>query len=418
VGRRSAIGAESGTPVIGGSAVPTAELAEARAELANSLRAEQEEIEQAVATRVYAIADPRETIDPEYLRGLRASLAVAVEFFLAIVERGEHRCPDLPMSLLAQARMAARNGIPLETVLRRYVAGYSLLVEFALRADEGASPAARSYRWRLLRGHAAVFDRLIVAVSEEHARELAGRVRSSRHRRADRVRRLLAGEPIDVADLGYDIEGFHLGLVAANLETGRAVKALASRLDMHVLWVPMEERVWAWIGSRKRLSPGDAIHVSKSLERKLPPETSVAFGEPAEGVHGWRLTHRQALAALPMARLRQTRVVRYAEVGLLASVSNDDLIRESLSQIYLEPLSDESDRGENIRSTLRAYLAVGRNVSSTAAVLKVNRQTVTNRLRAFERKVGQTVDDCAPALQIALELDAGPDDSPPRTTAM
>jgi hypothetical protein len=49
---------------------------------------------------------------------------------------------------------------------------------------------------------AAQFDRLLVAVSEEHADEASGHHQSSDQRRTDRVRRLLAGELLEVADFG------------------------------------------------------------------------------------------------------------------------------------------------------------------------------------------------------------------------
>lgn len=62
--------------------------AAARAAVAARLRERLPELKAAVATRVYAIADPREVADPAYPEGLRAALEAAVEHRLEVVEVG------------------------------------------------------------------------------------------------------------------------------------------------------------------------------------------------------------------------------------------------------------------------------------------------------------------------------------------
>jgi DNA-binding PucR family transcriptional regulator len=57
------------------------------------------------------------------------------------------------------------------------------------------------------------------------------------------------------------------------------------------------------------------------------------------------------------------------------------------------------------RETLRAYFAAGRNISSAAAALSVHRDTVSNRLRAIEAKIGRPPDACAADLELALRLE-------------
>jgi len=141
------------------------------------------------------------------------------------------------------------------------------------------------------------------------------------------------------------------------------------------------------------------------LTQHVPPEGTIALGEPGEGLPGWRLSHRQALAALPVACREDRRIVRYAEVALLAAVCHDDLLATSLRRLYLEPLEAAPDRGAAVRATLRAYFEADRNISSAAAILEVNRHTVASRLRAFETITGCSVDSHAPALEIALRLE-------------
>jgi PucR C-terminal helix-turn-helix domain/GGDEF-like domain len=377
-----------------------------RASIAERLRARRQDIERSIATRVYAISEPPEMVDHTYLEGLRTSLAAALDFALAAVELGERRSPDVPPSLLVQAKMAARNGIGLDTVLRRYTAGYSLIVGLIVDEMEEEALVSGPALRRLLQGQAAVFDRLLEAVSEEHGRESDRLLGSSRRRRAERVGRLLSGELIDTAELEYDFDGFHLGIVSPAPDVEPSIRALASKLDLRPLCLVADcGQLWAWLGSPRPLDPLSYARAVELAEDVLPRRAVLALGAPGEGAHGWRLTHRQALAALSVAGLQGGHVVPYADVGLLACVSNNDLLRESLYRIYLAPLAGEPDGGEALLGTLEAYFAAGRNITSAAAILKVNRQTVGNRLRAFEQKLGRSLNDCAAELETALRLE-------------
>ena len=54
---------------------------------------------------------------------------------------------------------------------------------------------------------------------------------------------------------------------------------------------------------------------------------------------------------------------------------------------------------------MSAYLAAGRNISSAASALKVDRQTVRTRLRTIEEKIGRSLDECGAEMEIALRLE-------------
>jgi DNA-binding PucR family transcriptional regulator len=134
------------------------------------------------------------------------------------------------------------------------------------------------------------------------------------------------------------------------------------------------------------------------------PNAFIAVGEPADGVEGWRLTHHQARAALRFARLDPDGPVRYSEVALEASLSRDELLSASLRRLYLKPLERTRDSGKHLRDTLAAYFACGRNISSTAVSLNVDRRTVSNRIRTAERLFGHPLEAIAPQLELALRL--------------
>jgi hypothetical protein len=374
-----------------------------RTVLAQRLRERLPELQTAVATRVYAIADPYEVTDPAYLEGLNAAVAAAVDYRLAVLEVGERRAPAVPEVLLAQARLDARDGVALETVLRRYFAGNSLVGDFLAEEAERAEVPSSELR-RLLAEQATLGDRLIEAVSAEHARESTSRPSSAAERQRELVKSLLAGELVDGAELEYDLEGHHLALMARGQGAAELMRAMATRLDRRLLIVQREEEPkWAaWLGGRAPLDAADAV---AALRRLAPSGVFVTLGEPGESLAGWRFSHHQAKAALPVAERRREPVLRYGDVAVLAAIGRDDLLETSLRQLYLEPLEHGRDGGRVARETLRAYFDADRNISSTAAALGVDRRTVRNRIRAIEELLGRPLRGSLADLEIALRLD-------------
>jgi hypothetical protein len=381
----------------------TASATEVRTALAERLRERLSELQGAVATRVYSISDPRTVADPAYLQGLNGALAAAIEYRLAVLEAGERAAPPIPTALLGQARLDARDGVSLDTVLRRYFAGNVLFGDFLVNEAERAEVPSSILR-SLLATQATVGDRLIAAVSAEYAREAENRPTSPAERRRETVKSLLAGELVDHSELGYELDGHHLALMAKGEGAEELIRGLAGEVDRRLLMVQREEEpTWAcWLGGRRQLSPERAL---EALGGEIPAGVFVTVGEPGEGLGGWRFSHRQAKAALPIAERRGQAVLRYADVALLAAIAGDDLIAGSLRRLYLAPLERARDGGEVARETLRAYFQAERNVSSTAAALGVDRRTVRNRLGAIEDLLGRPLKGSEADLEIALRLD-------------
>lgn len=150
--------------------------------------------------------------------------------------------------------------------------------------------------------------------------------------------------------------------------------------------------------------PAGPRRVSERLRAGPRSELVTAIGEPGHGPSGWRLSHRQAKMALPVALRGQPNVVSYRDVAILASVLGDEVLTGSLTELYLTPLRHERDGGAVLRQTLRAYFAAGRNVASTAAALGVSRQTVIRRLRTVEQRIARPLETCATEMETALQL--------------
>jgi AcrR family transcriptional regulator len=168
--------------------------ARTRAEVARRLRARRSEISEAIFARVSdQWFDRAGSEDPEYVAGLRAAGEAALDYILVGIERPGASLQPVPVAALEQARRAARVGVGLETVLRRYLAGYALLEGFAIQEAERververdriatvddripptqSTPRQESALRDLLPIVSTLVDRLVSAVSSAYNKEIA-----------------------------------------------------------------------------------------------------------------------------------------------------------------------------------------------------------------------------------------------------
>lgn len=372
-----------------------------RRELVEGVLRRRQEIVEAVLTRVHAIGTPAFEVDSEYREGLRLAVVAAVDHTIEAAISGDDRAPPVPGAVLTQARLAARRRIPLETMLRRYLAGHALVGDFTMEEAQRQDLDPSVLR-RVLRAQAARTDQALAAISANYLQEEdSARPISPDLRRAERVRRLIDGELVDTNGLAYEFDHWHIALVAKGPEAAKAVEAITAPLDARRLVVPADGGVvWAWLGSRRRSDWTSEL----AIPIELPGETRVGMGGPASGLSGWRLTHEQARAAVSVAGSGPRAWVRYADVALLASAVRDELLMTSLRKLYLEPL-DEAGEGKALKGILRAYLTSNGSVTSAAAALGISRNTVTNRLKEIETKVGVLGATQRAAFAIALQLE-------------
>lgn len=177
-------------------------LAEIRAEVVARLRARRPEIDQVILTRVRdGVSDPAAMSgDAEYVEGLRVAVVAAVDYALSGIEAGEGSSSAVvPAATVLQAQRAARAGVGLDTVLRRYVAGHALLEDFVMQeVDHNDLLVGRTALRKVLGISALVLDRLIASITSAYMQEVertgrspAGRGGSSaperRKQRADRL---------------------------------------------------------------------------------------------------------------------------------------------------------------------------------------------------------------------------------------
>jgi DNA-binding NarL/FixJ family response regulator len=223
--------------------------------------------------------------------------------------------------------------------------------------------------------------------------------------RAEGVRRLLTDErAVSDGILGYGLTAWHLGLIGTGSDTERILKSLQSELDCQLLCVEHDaESICAWLGGQQKSVIRDLARLASV---KWPKGASLAVGEPREGLDGWRRTHREALAALPVARRRSQRLTKCADVVLEAAVLKDDVLMRSLKDVYLAPLDSLGIGADTARKTLSAYFATGHNVKAAADRLRVDRRTVWYRLSRIAERLDRLPGEPRAELDVALRVEA------------
>ncbi len=393
--------------------VSAAERDQARAQLLVRVRAQRPLLAQEILTSLPPAPEGSPASeDSEYMAGLASSVGAALDHALLAIERGSGRGALIPPVLVAQAHRAARAGVSVETVLRRYLAGSTLLADRIVREAERCEPPCTGVVLReVLAIQGTLLDELMARTSAEHALELERLARSPLRLRTRRVKELLAGAThVKSAKLGYELHAWHVALIATGINGLEALRSLAASLGHQLLWLPRgQETLWAWLGAGQPLPVGELERIAGA--KRLAEAVMLSAGEPGFGVDGFRLTHRQAQATLRVALRTRQPLTRYADVGLLACVLQDPALASSIVEIYLSPLGPADDRGASLRQTLRAYLNARGNASSAASALGVARHTVENRLRQIEGRLGQRLRTHQAELEVALRLEALPEAS-------
>jgi hypothetical protein len=371
--------------------------------LADGLRSRHAEIQEAILDHLHTMEADSPVRDAAYLKGLREAVSRGVDYGIEVLATGGLNEPTVPLSLIGQARLAARHGVSLDMVVRRLGAAKTLLADFLLaEADRIKIHDVLPIR-DVIAVHEGAFNQMLTQATEEYEREAKARATSPGSRLERRVRRLLDGDPVDTTLLEYNLELNHLGLVALAPDVKPQLRQLATALGGRLLSVTVSHsEVWAWIGTGELVDPAE---ISAWASAGWPDSVPLGVGEPATGATGWRRSHAQAKAAAQIGAMSSAPVTRYREIALLASIGHDPLLSASLDDLYLRPLG-KGKEGENLRKTLLAYFHANRNSKSAAAALVCSRQTVGYRLKTVAERLSQPLDDCGDLLHAALRLEA------------
>ncbi|MGN6256087.1 MAG: helix-turn-helix domain-containing protein [Solirubrobacterales bacterium] len=369
--------------------------------LATRLRKHLPEIEAAVHQRIRSIVEAVPLIDPEYAAGVQEATREAVDYAIAGIETGTQSSESIPTAVANQARHAARGGVPLETVLRRYHAGDRLLFEWLTGAADDLPVGALQ---EIARTQGRIIDHLTADIAREYNSELERSRQSPSYRLSERVRALLEGERDGDPSLSYDFAGWHLGLVGSGAGIEKGIREAARQADRQVLCVQgiSDGRVWAWLGGRAKPDVGN---LELTLEQRVPIGASLCVGEIRSGLEGWRLTHAEAQIAFRVALYATSTITRSRDVVLMSAILREPRLTESIVETFIQPLEGKSGRGLVLRETLRTYFGADQNAATTAHRLQVDRSTVRRRLTTVEELLGLKIDSYGPQLQVALAVE-------------
>ena len=345
--------------------------------------------------------------DALYEAGLRAAVTAVLDYGFVGIEGGKEWSGPAPPAAVVQVRRAAHSGVTLDTVLRRCIAGHTLLADFVMEEAECAF-SGRSEALRNLRNtQASLLERLADALAAEHRREVERTEHSPEQRLARQVQRLLASERVDPTSLGdYPLDGWHIGMIATGANVETVFRGLAERLRCRALFVPHgEEAAWVWLGAQRRITDED-VRSSLPAHSSWPADMSLAVGEPGYGINGWRATHRQAQDALRVALRLSRQITLFTDVEFIAPWVREAAVAGTFIDKYLSPLDGRGCSGETLRETLRAYFRARRNASAAASALGVSTRAMSNRLAMIQEALGPLFDERQAELELALRLDA------------
>jgi DNA-binding PucR family transcriptional regulator len=137
----------------------------------------------------------------------------------------------------------------------------------------------------------------------------------------------------------------------------------------------------------------------------LDGDIHFAFGDPAKGTTGFRLTHRQAVAAQAVALAAGTpspRAVAFGEVAPVAMMlGSADLLRAWVLST-LAGLAADDDHHARLRDTLLVFLQSGGSYKTTAERLMLHKNTVQYRVRKAEESLGRPVGENRHDVELAL----------------
>ena len=354
----------------------------------SAVRARLVEVYEAISTRLEIPgtsspgAAPREAAEAE---AIRASLRDVLDHI-----EGRQQSPQrISNATLRETHLAVEIGVPLALLLQRSRVAQSTLWEFVLE-EAHSQLADLELRLSVLRragaNHFAWNEAIAAEVIEAYERQSAQpMVQSADRRRYAAVRALLAGLPIDLAELGHPLIGRHVAAVVWGSSSEAVVSLLTRQLGGRPLVVTASDTAlwvwWPWTSSRR--------HVAEAVRGvRLPLGSHVAFGSVGEALMGFRLSHRQALEARKVAMALTNNVVHYEDVALEAQVLHDPAAVRDFVVEQLSALGDVLDPGNVLVETMRVYHQAGQNAAVTAQRLGVHSRTVAYRLRSVEAKVG------------------------------
>jgi DNA-binding PucR family transcriptional regulator len=318
---------------------------------------------------------------------------------------------EAPTAALEYARRLAQQGVPVNALVRAYRLGQRRVNELVF-AELRAIDIREPMRVEVIEAiTATLFEYIdwmsqqVVAVYEDERERW---LENQNSLRALRVREVLAAnKTIDVdgatTSIRYPLRWHHVGLVMWYPDVGSEGHELA-RLQRFLrelgesagaaaaaLFVAADRTCgWGWLPYRAAVADVPAKVRQFALTR--PDSPSVAIGTMANGVDGFRQSHREAETARSVAVIAkrpEPTVIAATDPGLsvVARLGGDVAGTRDWVATVLGGLATDNENDARLRETLRLYLGCGCSYKVAAEELNLHFNSVKYRVgRAVARR--------------------------------
>ncbi|MSW50981.1 MAG: hypothetical protein F2817_08860 [Actinobacteria bacterium] len=362
--------------------------------------------------------------DSELAAAVRDSVDDNARLFIAMVERGVDPASAEPPAMAgAFIRLVVHRGIPVDALTQTYRTAHGAFWRTWVSELRSAIADPQELATALEQGSGYMFtfiDTLTAKAQRLYAEERARWIRSADAVRAQTIRELLDGLPVDAAAAGrrlrHALDREHLAVVAWSTDGGVGAPSLEPALrdalaplgaGQPLTTVLGTGLLAGWVGSRNGFAPEDlrALRLDPGAVRDLG--AIVAVGTPSRGVDGFRQAHHEAMHARRVAQLRLAppgSVVHYDAVAVAALASADQEQARRFVEEQLGPLLGGDRESVRLAETLEAYLEEHASPRRAAARLGVHENTVAARIRTTETRLGRPLAGRTTELLVALRV--------------
>jgi hypothetical protein len=333
---------------------------------------------------------------------------------------------EAPTAALEYARRLAQQGMPVTALVRAYRLGQRTVNELIF-AELRAIDMPEPIRVTVIEAITATLFEYIDWMSQQvvtvYEDERERWLENQNSLRALRVREVLtANKPIDVdaatTSIRYPLRWHHLGLVMWYPDAGAEGDQLA-RLQRYLrelgaaagaaaspLFVAADRTCgWGWLPYRS--AAADATAKVRDFTLARPNSPSVAIGTLANGVEGFRQSHREAQTARSVAVIAkrpESTVIAATDPGLsiVARLGGDVADTRDWVASVLGDLATDSENDARLRDTLRVFLGCGSSYKVAADELNLHFNSVKYRVGRAVARRGREISHDRLDIEVAL----------------
>lgn len=367
-------------------------------------------------------------VDSQMFEEVRKGTSDSLRQLGQMIERGgDPRTTDLPPSARAVVRAGVWRSVPLAVHMRFYRLAQERVWQwlFAEITQSTEDPETLKTATELTTTWLLSFiDRALLLADQAYEQERETWSRGASAARAAAIEDILADRERDPRAaslrLRHEISRHHIGVIATLVEPANQDGALSILSETIATIARITEAeatithpagslaIAGWLSARRPFS-ADTIPAAADGVRawRLPLNVSIAVGEPAFGLKGFRRTHIEAHHASRAALLvsaTSRSFTRYRDAALTALCTADDHHAAAFVRRTLGPLADDDRDNHRLSATLAVYLRENLSRTRTAEALRIHPNTVSYRVRQAEELLKRRFERDTLDLQVALAI--------------